>query len=167
MVLSEFKLSQRPETYTFPQRNRIIAGLSDIVFLPEAGKKSGSLITVEFAEKMGKPIYGTPNDLFSPQGAGLHELMSKGRIRMVSSIETMLSTHFYKKTEALPKDTQLEDLLPQEQKIVEWLMQKQEVDIQQCIVDLQINQDDLLVSLTHLEMENLVYQSFPGTYRVC
>jgi len=54
-------LSQIPQTYTYPQRNRIIAGLADALFLPEASKNSGSLITVEFAQKLQKPIYGTPN----------------------------------------------------------------------------------------------------------
>ena len=65
-MLSEFKLNSRPERYTFPQRNRIVAGLSDMVFLPEASEKSGSLITVDFARQMHKDVYGTPNSIFSP-----------------------------------------------------------------------------------------------------
>ena len=40
LVLSEFRLGDQPTNYSFPQRNRIIAGLSDVIFLPEAGKKS-------------------------------------------------------------------------------------------------------------------------------
>jgi len=36
-----------------------------MVFLPEAGEDSGSLITVDFANKMNKPVYGVPNDIFS------------------------------------------------------------------------------------------------------
>jgi len=60
-VISEFKFTQQPQTYTFPQRNRIIAALSDVVYLPEASQKSGSLITLEFAQKLGKTIYGSPN----------------------------------------------------------------------------------------------------------
>ena len=40
LVLSEFRLGDQPTNYSFPQRNRIIAGISDVLFLPEAGKKS-------------------------------------------------------------------------------------------------------------------------------
>ena len=74
-MISEFKLDQEPAQYTFPQRNRIIAGLSDVLFLPEAGKESGSLITVDFALQMQKPVYGVPNFIFSDKSAGLHEKM--------------------------------------------------------------------------------------------
>lgn len=40
LVLSEFRLGDQPTNYSFPQRNRIIAGIADLLFLPEAGKKS-------------------------------------------------------------------------------------------------------------------------------
>jgi DNA processing protein len=64
--LSEYKINFVPTKYSFPQRNRIVAGLSDLLFLPEAGEKSGSLITAEFAYQQNKPIFVTPNDIFSP-----------------------------------------------------------------------------------------------------
>ena len=65
LVLSEFDLDKQPERYTFPQRNRIVAGLSECVFLPEAGEKSGSLITADFARQVHKPVYGVPSSIFS------------------------------------------------------------------------------------------------------
>jgi DNA processing protein len=47
----------QPTHYTFPQRNRIVAGLADLVCVPEAREGSGSLITVDFALSMRKPVY--------------------------------------------------------------------------------------------------------------
>jgi DNA processing protein len=63
-VLSEFRLKQVPSRWTFPQRNRIIAGLADAVFVPAAGEKSGSLITVDFALQMHKDVYSVPGSIY-------------------------------------------------------------------------------------------------------
>ena len=97
LVLSEFKLEKGPERYTFPQRNRIVAGLSEMVFLPEAGVKSGSLITVDFARRMHKDIYGTPNTIFSNTSQGLLEYMQAWFIKPVIHIDEMLEKYFWKK----------------------------------------------------------------------
>lgn len=96
LVLSEFKIDQPPANYTFPQRNRIIAWLSDMVFLPEAGKKSGSLITVDFAHKMKIPVYGVPNDIYTANSAGLLEAMQQDLVTPVIDMEKMLDQYFGK-----------------------------------------------------------------------
>jgi DNA processing protein len=67
LIISEYKPDFVPTRYSFPQRNRLIAGLSDLVFIPEAGEKSGSLITADFAKAMQKPVYGTPNHIYATQ----------------------------------------------------------------------------------------------------
>lgn len=101
LVLSEFKLNQAPERYTFPQRNRIVAGLSEIVFLPEAGEKSGSLITVDFARQMHKPVYGAPSSMFSLSSKGLLHYMQQGLVQPVVKWEEMLDRYFGKKVESI------------------------------------------------------------------
>lgn len=114
LVISEYKLGERPTHYTFPQRNRLIAGLSDVVFLPEAGAKSGSLITVDYAIAMKKPVYATPNSIFSPISAGILDYIEKGTITPIFDLTKMLSMHFIstKKT-SRPQTTVT--LTPQEQ----------------------------------------------------
>ena len=93
-MLSEFKLDKEPEKYTFPQRNRIVAGLSEMVFLPEAGEKSGSLITVDFARQMHKPVYGAPSSIFSLSSKGLLHYMQLGLVQPVVKFEEMLDKYF-------------------------------------------------------------------------
>lgn len=56
-VISEYPLFTKPYQYNFPYRNRIISGLSDKIFVIQASKKSGSLITVDYAIDQGKDIY--------------------------------------------------------------------------------------------------------------
>ena len=84
---SEFPLDFEPTNRTFPQRNRLIAGLSDVLFLPEAREKSGSLITADFALKMNKPVYVVPNQLFSKNGVGSNQLISRGQVRMLTDFQ--------------------------------------------------------------------------------
>lgn len=101
LVLSEFDLDKKPEKYTFPQRNRIVAGLAECVFLPEAGQKSGSLITADFARQMHKPVYGAPSSMFSLSSQGLHQYMQEWLITPVSDFGWMLGKYFGKKVEEL------------------------------------------------------------------
>lgn len=56
-VLTEYPIGTVPCGYNFPYRNRIISGLSDKIIIIQAGKKSGSLITVDYALEQGKDIF--------------------------------------------------------------------------------------------------------------
>jgi DNA processing protein len=73
-----------------------VAGLADAIFLPEAGEKSGSLITADFGIHMHKPVYGTPNTIFSSSSDGLHRMIQQGLIKPVFALSTMLDAHFGK-----------------------------------------------------------------------
>lgn len=56
-VISEYPIGTKPLTYNFPYRNRIISGLSNGIVVVQASKKSGSLITVDYALEQGKDVY--------------------------------------------------------------------------------------------------------------
>ena len=59
-IISEYIVGTKPEKIYFPARNRIISGLSSGILVVEAGRKSGTLITVDFALEQGKNIYAIP-----------------------------------------------------------------------------------------------------------
>jgi len=77
-ILSEFPLSTQGNTINFPRRNRLIAGLSQAVLVVEAGLKSGSLITADFAMKQGKPLFAVPGTPDVSKSSGSNLLIKKG-----------------------------------------------------------------------------------------
>lgn len=64
-IVSEYGFGSRPERQHFPARNRIISGLSDKVIVVEAKKRSGSLITANWALEQGKDVFAVPRKYFS------------------------------------------------------------------------------------------------------
>lgn len=78
LFLSEIEPKQLGELWTFPRRNRIVVGLADMVIVVEAGMRSGSLNSAEWARKMGKPVYAVPGSIFSSVSLGCNWLIEEG-----------------------------------------------------------------------------------------
>ena len=65
LIISEYNGNLLPTNWTYPRRNRLVAGLSKAVMVVEAGEKSGSLITANFARKFKRKIFAVPGPLTS------------------------------------------------------------------------------------------------------
>jgi DNA processing protein len=167
LVLSEFKLKQTPTTYTFPQRNRLIAWLSQILLVPEAGKQSGSLITVDDAIKAWKPVYGFPNSIYTPHSEWVLEYLSTWRIKCAWSISLILSDHFQLKQSASHNIQKASiNLTPRQQTIINQLQWQGPLSIEMIIQLTWIDQISLLTELSMLELDNIVIQAVPNHYQL-
>src|SRR3989338_10991849 len=91
---SEFEPMFRPTAYSFPQRNRIMAGLSDAVLIVEAELRSGTLITSKFATEYNRDVLTIPGSIFSPTTAGPHMLIRLGATPITSSNELLEALGF-------------------------------------------------------------------------
>lgn len=77
-LISEYPPGTPGSKFTFPQRNRIISGLSFGVLVVEAKQKSGALITADWAKKQGRKIFAVPGPVHSLNSKGPHYLIKTG-----------------------------------------------------------------------------------------
>lgn len=77
-LISEYPPGTRGTQFTFPQRNRIVAGMSLGVLVIEAKAKSGALITAEWAKKYKKEVFAVPGPIHSSNSKGCHYLIKQG-----------------------------------------------------------------------------------------
>jgi len=78
MIVSEYPLGTTPKPYYFPERNRLISGVSKGVFISEAASKSGSAITMSYALEQGKDIFALPGNVDAPLSQEPNRLLKLG-----------------------------------------------------------------------------------------
>jgi DNA processing protein len=117
-LISEFPLGVRPRPEHFPQRNRIISGLSLGVLVVEAGDRSGALLTANRALEQNREVFAIPGSIYSPLSAGTNALIQQGAklVRHCADIleELNLSRQprqLEMKETAVPTDTEAQVLM--------------------------------------------------------
>ena len=87
LILSEYEGDFRPKVWTYPRRNRIVAGLSKAVLVIEASANSGSLITANFAKSYGRNVFVVPGSIFSD--------LSKGKMQIGNEFAKSIDSGLY------------------------------------------------------------------------
>lgn len=157
LIISEYADNFQPTLWSFPQRNRIVAGLSCLgVLVVEAGIKSGSLITARLANEMGRDVYAVPGSIFSKTSMGCHELIADLRANLVISSEDILHLpHQYSEDNQLKM---FEDLNDEEKTIIE-ILQREPSSIDQIAKELQKPSPQIAGVLTVLSMKGMVEEN--------
>jgi DNA processing protein len=96
LLVTEYPLGTSPDAFRFPARNRIIAGMSYGVVVVEAARKSGSLITAEFALDEGRDVFAVPGQVDSFKSAGAHWLLQQGAKLVLSAGDILEELHLCK-----------------------------------------------------------------------
>lgn len=94
VIISEYPIGTGMKPGMFPQRNRIIAGLSLGVMVVEAAEDSGSLITVQFALEESRDVFAVPGSIDSRLSSGGHKLLKEGA-KLVTRVEEIVEDYNY------------------------------------------------------------------------
>ncbi len=106
LLLAELPIGSKPLSQHFPQRNRIISGLALATLVIEAGLKSGSLITANFALEQNRDVFAVPGFPLDPRCAGSNKLIKDGAYLLESSEDVISNTTSYKKLKKSLEESQ-------------------------------------------------------------
>jgi DNA processing protein len=109
LILSEFPLGTEPLKHNFPQRNRLISGLSVGTLVIEANEKSGSLITAKFALEQNREVLAVPGSIYNPTSTGTNWLIKQGAAAVTKATDVLDALDL----SAITHYTQKEKLIPQ------------------------------------------------------
>ncbi len=151
LLLSEFEAKQAAAKWTFPQRNRIMAALADLVFMVEAKEKSGTLITARLALEYNKDLATLPCDIFKDACKGNLQFLKMGAYP-ISSAEDILDL-LDVKTETSSKDLDF-DLPKDEEAIVKAARQSQ--DKEEIIKLSGLSITEFQIAFSKLELKGLI-----------
>ncbi len=119
-LLSEFEPDFKATNWSFPQRNRIMAGLAQAVLIIEAEEKSGTLITARMATDYNRDVLVVPGSIFSPASTGTNSLLRIGATPIVSSKQLLEALHIEVEEEKQSID-KYQDCSKEELQIIELL----------------------------------------------
>lgn len=168
-VVSEFPLDQKPRPGLFPQRNRIISGLSLGVIVIEATRNSGALYTARHAMEQGRDVFAIPGNVDSLASEGCHDLIRDG-VTLIRNVDDVLQDLGPLAQPAVTKDaTVIHDprevgLNPQEKEILGHVSSSP-VSVDEVIRATQLDMSRVLSTLTVLEMKRFI-RRLPGNMLV-
>lgn len=162
LVLTEFPPGTAGVPMNFPIRNRIIAGLSKIVIVVEAKRRSGSLITARLAFEQGKEVFAIPGNINSVYSQGTNELIRDGAIPLLDIKDIVEEFHGLKKIKKEPLETR-NDLSETEKKILRCLSDQPKSAETLCDI-VGISYSEVCAILTILEIKGYLTELYGGVF---
>jgi DNA processing protein len=154
-LLSEFPPTMPAGLHTFPQRNRIIAGISAGTLVIEAPERSGALITAGFALEFNRDVFSVPGSIFNENSKGTNKLIKMGATPVSSAEDILDAFNIPHERENLKLN--LTSLSPLEQKILSLLIEPMPTD--DLIRKLGLPAHEISPALTMMTINGLIKQS--------
>lgn len=165
LILSEYEPGNGATKYSYPERNRIISGISQATIIVEADIKSGSLITAKCALDQGRDVYAVPGSIFWPRSEGTNWLIAQGAHPLLHIEEVIERVHGAQPPllEKPQKMSIVDDSL--EERIVSLLSQQGPLHMDAIVGALTCSAPEAMIALSMLELSARI-RSAHGTYRI-
>ena len=164
LFLSEFRLDQEWTKWTFPQRNRIIAWLSDFLFVPQAALNSWTLITVNLAVDLKIPVYSCFSSYNDENWLWTNKLIFEKKINWIYDFDKFLNEITDKFSLWNIDFTKWEELTLLEEKILKTIKLGKN-SLEEIVLEANLDIADVLNILSNLELKWLIYEEL-GSYFV-
>ncbi len=162
-VVSEYFPTFEPLKFRFPQRNRIVSGLSYGTLVAEASLKSGALITANLTLEQGRELMCIPGLISNPNTEGIYKLLKNGAA-LVTCANDILETLNWELNPTQQSKMDLSGLNEDEAKIVKAL-EIEEKGFDELSNITKISTNDLLINLTTLELKGIIKQVTGDRYK--
>lgn len=165
-LLTEFTSGTNPDKENFPKRNRIVAGLCDVLIVVESGIKGGAMITAEIANSYNKEVMAVPGKVTDDNHFGCNTLIKLNKASILTMTDDVMSLMGWQETTKTtkPKQTQLLlNLTETELRVVNFIIAKTKVGIDELAFALQYDSSNLSLLLLDLEFKGIIRQ-LPGKY---
>lgn len=157
-LISEYSLGERPFPYHFPERNRIIAGMSRGIVVIEASSKSGSLITARLGLEYSREVMAIPGNIFDEEYKGTNRLIKDGA-RLIEGIEDIINNCFPDMHIKFENKVDLDE----DENYIYSLIGYEKIHIDEVIVKSKKQAGEVMAIITRLEMKDVIRQ-FPGGF---
>ncbi len=162
-ILSEFPLGSPPIGWHFPQRNRIISGLSQGVVIVQAAVKSGAFITVETALEQGRDVFAVPGQINNPLSAGPNRFLQEGA-RLITSGADVLDEYGQNSLfAAADTPTATMTLTKEEEQVLQYVT-AEPITIEELAYLSRLSMAELMPILSMLELYGLIQQMIGRKY---
>ena len=162
-VVSEYYPTFEPLKFRFPQRNRIVSGLSYGTLVAEASLKSGALITANLTFEQGRELMCMPGLISNPNTEGIYKLLKNGAT-LVTCAEDILNALNWEIEPQKQLKLELPDMNENEEKIFKAL-EIEEKGVDELISITGISIDNILTDLTTMELKGIIKQVGQDRYK--
>ena len=159
LILSEYEAGVKPFKFNFPQRNRIIAGLSKGTIVVESKDRGGSLITADLALEFNRDVYAVPGDVFSEYSKGCNNLIRDSKAKSLSNINELLEDYSWKIEEKNDNNKYTQNQIL----ILNSLSSEKNLD--NILIETKIEQTEILAELMTLEIMGVIKSIAGGRYK--
>ncbi|MDD7411402.1 DNA-processing protein DprA [Fusobacterium gastrosuis] len=160
LILSEYEYGTKPFRANFPQRNRIIAGLSEGVIVIESKEKGGSLVTANIALDEGRDVYAVPGEIFSDLSRGCNNLIRDSKAKLLNSVEEILKDYNWIMNKSILKEDK--NFSEIQSKILNCLVYEKTLD--RIVQELNMSTSELLYEIMELEIKGHIKSLAGGKY---